>query len=403
MLNGAKRWIGNGAFADLVVIWARDIADNQVKGFLVAYTRRPGFAATKIERKQSLRAVENADIVLATWWSPSADRLQNIHGFRDVAVVLRLTRAGVAWQALGVAVGAYEAAVGVREGADQFGKPIASFQLVQQKLANCLGNITACIAMCVRVSQLQDEDIQSDQHSAMAKAYVDRSDAGDRRAVPGDRRRQRHPARPRRRPVLRRRGGGVLVRGNLRHEQPDRGPGHHRHRGVRLRYESNGWRRRATGAGFTARAGRGGSATEPLGTAITLGPDLSRPCEAPTCLADSPRRPSANWRRCACRAASAEKNLMYQEAISSIISSSWWTAVKITGDVGGRTTMITGRQIYGRPSVGEGHPGGDLMGLAHPNRESSTLSQLHPFVMHPMTECFSWVRELLRTPHPNLP
>jgi glutaryl-CoA dehydrogenase len=171
VLNGTKRWIGNGAFADVVVIWARDVADGQVKGFLVR-TPTPGFAATKIERKVSLRAVENADIVLDDVVVAEHDRLQNIHGFRDVAVVLRLTRAGVAWQALGVAVGAYEAALGYAKERVQFGKPIASYQLVQQKLANCLGNITACLGMCVRVSQLQDEGIQRDQHSAMAKAYV---------------------------------------------------------------------------------------------------------------------------------------------------------------------------------------------------------------------------------------
>jgi glutaryl-CoA dehydrogenase len=171
VLNGTKRWIGNGAFADLVVIWARDVADNHVKGFLVR-TPAPGFAATKIERKVSLRAVENADIVLDDVVVAERDRLQNIHGFRDVAVVLRLTRAGVAWQALGVAVGAYEAAVAYAAERLQFGKPIASYQLVQQKLANCLGNITACLGMCVRVSQLQDEGIQRDHHSAMAKAYV---------------------------------------------------------------------------------------------------------------------------------------------------------------------------------------------------------------------------------------
>jgi len=171
VLNGAKRWIGNGAFADLVVIWARDVADDQVRGFLVR-TPSVGFTATKIERKQSLRAVENADIVLHDVVVPEADRLQRIDGFRDLAVVLRLTRAQVAWQALGVAVGAYECAVAYAQAREQFGRPIASFQLVQQKLADALANITACIGMCVRVSQLQDDGEQKDHHSAMAKAFV---------------------------------------------------------------------------------------------------------------------------------------------------------------------------------------------------------------------------------------
>ncbi|GAA3921582.1 acyl-CoA dehydrogenase family protein [Microbacterium invictum] len=171
VLNGAKRWIGNGAFADLVVIWARDVADDQVKGFLVR-TPATGFTGTKIKRKQSLRAVENADIVLEHVVVPESDRLPAIRSFRDVAIVLRLTRGDVAWQALGVAVGAYEATVRYATSRLQFGKPIAGFQLVQQKLAIALSNITASFAMCMRVSQLQDEGVQGDHHSAMAKAFV---------------------------------------------------------------------------------------------------------------------------------------------------------------------------------------------------------------------------------------
>ncbi len=171
VLNGAKRWIGNGAFADLVVIWARDVADDQVKGFLVR-TPAAGFTATKIERKQSLRGVENADIALRDVVVPESDRLQRIGGFRDLAVVLRLTRADVAWQGLGVGVGAYEAALAYAKARIQFGRPIASFQLVQEKLVVALSNITASIALSVRVSQMQDEGIQRDHHSAMAKAFV---------------------------------------------------------------------------------------------------------------------------------------------------------------------------------------------------------------------------------------
>ncbi|MGD5540973.1 acyl-CoA dehydrogenase family protein, partial [Xanthomonas citri pv. citri] len=140
-----------------------------MKPFIV---RQPavGFTATKIERKQSLRGVENADIVLEDVVVPESDRLQNINSFRDVAIILRLTRAEVAWQAIGVAVGAYEAALAYAKERQQFGKPIASFQLVQEKLANSLSNITASIALCMRVSEMQDLGIQKDHHSAMAKA-----------------------------------------------------------------------------------------------------------------------------------------------------------------------------------------------------------------------------------------
>ncbi|WP_030158694.1 acyl-CoA dehydrogenase family protein [Glycomyces sp. NRRL B-16210] len=170
VLNGEKRWIGNATFADVTVIWAKDTADEQVKGFLVRKDA-PGFTATKIERKQSLRGVQNADIVLTDVEVPETDRLQHIDSFRDVAKVLRLTRAGVAWEAVGVAVGAYEAALKYAKEREQFGRPIASFQLVQQKLADSLADITASIGMCVRVSQMEDEGTQRDEHTAMAKSF----------------------------------------------------------------------------------------------------------------------------------------------------------------------------------------------------------------------------------------
>ena len=170
-LNGAKRWIGNATFADVVIIWARDRADDKVKGFIVR-TDSPGFAATKIEDKQSLRIVQNADITLVNVEVSEQDRLQNINSFRDLAVVLRLTRAGVAWQAVGNSIGAYEAALAYSKERLQFGRPIGSHQLVQELLANALGNITASIAMCMQVSRLLDEGRQTDAQSALAKAFV---------------------------------------------------------------------------------------------------------------------------------------------------------------------------------------------------------------------------------------
>jgi glutaryl-CoA dehydrogenase len=170
-INGAKRWIGNATFADIVVIWARDVADEKVKGFIVR-TDDPGFSAKKIEDKQSLRIVQNADITLTNVKVAEEDRLQKINGFRDLAVVLRLTRAGVAWQAIGNSIGAYEAAVAYSKSRIQFGKPIGSFQLVQELLANALGNITSSLALCMQVSRLQDEGRQSDAQSALSKAFV---------------------------------------------------------------------------------------------------------------------------------------------------------------------------------------------------------------------------------------
>ena len=171
VLNGEKRWIGNATWSDIVVIWAKDTADDQVKGFIVP-TSTPGYVATKIERKQALRIVQNADIVMTDVRIPEALRLQNANSFRDTAAVLRLTRAEVAWSAVGVSVGAYEAALAYANERVQFGKPIASHQLVQQHLAEMMGNITASIAMCTRVSQMLDDGVQKDEHAALAKAYT---------------------------------------------------------------------------------------------------------------------------------------------------------------------------------------------------------------------------------------
>lgn len=171
VLNGAKRWIGNATFADVVVVLAKDVADGQVKGFLVT-TDTPGFSATKIEDKISLRSVQNADITLTDVVVPESRRLPGIRSFRDVATVLRLTRCDVAWAAIGIAVGAYDAALAYAKEREQFGKPIAGHQLVQDLLARCLGNITASIALCMQASALQDEGVQRDEHSAMAKSFA---------------------------------------------------------------------------------------------------------------------------------------------------------------------------------------------------------------------------------------
>jgi glutaryl-CoA dehydrogenase len=170
ILNGAKRWIGNATFADLNVIWARDVADDQVKGFVVE-KGTPGFAATKIERKLALRTVQNADIVLTDCRVGEDNRLAGANSFRDTSVVLRTTRGGVTWSAVGCQIGAYEAAVAYAKERIQFGKPIGHFQLIQELLAKMLGNITASLGMAVRVAQLQQDGIFLDEQAALAKWY----------------------------------------------------------------------------------------------------------------------------------------------------------------------------------------------------------------------------------------
>jgi glutaryl-CoA dehydrogenase len=170
VLDGQKKWIGNATFADYVVIWARDVEDNQVKGFVVE-PPAPGFSTTKMRDKIALRVVQNASITLEGVRVPEANRLQNANSFRDTAKVLRLTRAGVAWMSVGCARGAYEHALAYGKQRQQFGRPIAGFQLVQDQLVRMLANVTASACLCVRLSQLQDAGLADDQQSALAKAF----------------------------------------------------------------------------------------------------------------------------------------------------------------------------------------------------------------------------------------
>ena len=171
VLNGAKRWIGNATFSDITIVWAKDTADGAVKGFIVP-TDTAGYTATKIEGKISLRSVQNADITLENVVVPEHNRLQNANSFRDTARVLRFTRAEVSWAAVGLAIGAYEAAAAYAVERVQFGKPIGGHQLVQDLLVKSLGNITASLGMVVRVSQMLDDGTQRDEHSALAKSYT---------------------------------------------------------------------------------------------------------------------------------------------------------------------------------------------------------------------------------------
>ncbi|WP_461163371.1 acyl-CoA dehydrogenase family protein [Arthrobacter sp. R4-81] len=171
ILNGAKRWIGNATFSDWVVIYARDEADNQVKGFMLD-TRSAGYTATKIENKISLRTVQNADIVLDNVVVPEFFKLANANSFRDTNKVLKVTRLGVAWQAVGQQLAAFDVARRYAVERTQFGRPLASFQLVQNQLVQILGNAVSSMGMMVRLSQLEDAGVAKDEQSALAKAFT---------------------------------------------------------------------------------------------------------------------------------------------------------------------------------------------------------------------------------------
>src|SRR5712691_2010395 len=171
VLNGQKRWIGNAPWCDVSIIWARDVADNQVKGFIVENKNTPGFSVEKIQNKIALKVVQNGQITLNDCRVPEANRLQADTSFRDTARVLRMTRYMVGWASTGIQMGAFEAALKYTQERLQFGKPIASFQMVQDILAKMLANVTACQCLMVRLAQMDDEGKLEDHHASLAKAF----------------------------------------------------------------------------------------------------------------------------------------------------------------------------------------------------------------------------------------
>ena len=171
ILNGQKRWIGNSPWCDVSIIWARDLDDNQVKGFIIENKDTPGFSVEKMEHKIALKVVQNGQITLTDVRVPEANRLQGGNSFRDTARVLRMTRYMVGWASTGIQMGAFEATLKYTQERSQFGKPIASFQLVQDILAKMLANVTACQCLMLRLAQLDDEGKLSDHQAALAKAF----------------------------------------------------------------------------------------------------------------------------------------------------------------------------------------------------------------------------------------
>jgi alkylation response protein AidB-like acyl-CoA dehydrogenase len=171
VLNGQKKWIGNSPWCDISIIWARDVADNQVKGFIVENKTTPGFSVEKIQNKIALKVVQNGLITLKDVRIPEENHLQEGKSFRDTARVLRMTRYLVAWEATGCQMGAYEHALKYAQERLQFGRPIASFQLIQDLLAKMIANITACQCLVARTAQLHAAGKLGDHHAALAKAF----------------------------------------------------------------------------------------------------------------------------------------------------------------------------------------------------------------------------------------
>jgi glutaryl-CoA dehydrogenase len=169
-LNGRKRWIGLGTVADLVVVWARNTEDGQVNGFVVE-KGTPGFQARVIEGKVSLRAVWQADITLDNVRVPAENRLPGARSFRDTSRVLATTRATCAWAALGHATSAYDTALRYALQRRQFGEPLASFQIIQQRLVSMLADLTAMQLYCLQIGRLAEAGRLTPTVAGLAKMH----------------------------------------------------------------------------------------------------------------------------------------------------------------------------------------------------------------------------------------
>jgi glutaryl-CoA dehydrogenase len=171
VLNGAKRWIGNGTFCDYMLVWARDEADGSVRGFIVDATL-PGVSRSRIENKIALRTVQNADIVFEDVRVAEADRFAGISSFEDTKELLRGSRIMVAWQTVGQQLAAFDVARQYAVERHQFGRPLAQFQLIQQQLVTMLGNSVASMGMMVGLARLQDSGAADMPQVALAKSYL---------------------------------------------------------------------------------------------------------------------------------------------------------------------------------------------------------------------------------------
>ncbi|MDQ6792758.1 MAG: acyl-CoA dehydrogenase family protein [Candidatus Dormibacteraeota bacterium] len=156
VINGSKKWIGNATIADVVVVWARDSEDQEVKGFLVE-KGTPGYEAQVIKGKGSVRAVWQAEIELRDLRVPLENKLPGAKSFKDAGRVLVETRSSCAWMALGHAVAGYDAALTYAKRRHQFGRPLSSFQIVQDRLVKMLADVTAMQLYCVQTARLASE------------------------------------------------------------------------------------------------------------------------------------------------------------------------------------------------------------------------------------------------------
>ncbi|GAA0191274.1 MULTISPECIES: acyl-CoA dehydrogenase family protein [Glutamicibacter] len=173
VITGSKRWIGMGTLADFALVWARDPESGEVGAYLVE-SSRPGYRASKIENKIGLRIMQNADIELDQVRIPVANKLPGATSFAAANELLMQSRAWVGWQAVGAMMATLDITRQYSLQREQFGKPIASFQLVQQSLAEIAGHLTVCLSMMRDVAQRQEQGELEMVQAALAKSTATR-------------------------------------------------------------------------------------------------------------------------------------------------------------------------------------------------------------------------------------
>jgi len=166
VLNGTKRWITNGGISNIAIVWAK--AGDDIKGFIVE-TKTPGFQAPDIKNKLSLRASVTSDLIMDDVFVPEANVLPRAEGLKSPLMCLNQARYGIAWGGIGAAMACYDCVVSYTKGRTQFDKPIAQFQLVQEKLAYMLTEITKGQLLAWRLGRLKDEGRLHFAQTSMAK------------------------------------------------------------------------------------------------------------------------------------------------------------------------------------------------------------------------------------------
>ena len=169
VIRGSKRWIGAGTIADFALVWARDTEDHQFKAFIVE-TDRPGYTATKIRNKIGLRIMQNADIELDDVRVPAENHLPLAEDFASVNEMLRNSRVWVGWQAYGLQMAALDVARAYATEREQFSRPLAKFQLIQQAIAEIAGNAHATLGLMMQVAREQEAGTLQMMHAALGKS-----------------------------------------------------------------------------------------------------------------------------------------------------------------------------------------------------------------------------------------